>query len=222
MQKQSILRTVGALALSLLLFGACSDDKGGGMRACPTDAAGKVVGLGVIAFDGVEPGKQIEEAFLYNCSEPQICPDQGSPYVPSFVVDPSKAAYGISLGLTNCSTGNNKLVIEKVVIAGDPRCSFTDASIEGKDIAPGKGNTTFVKVDWFPKTVGQDYGAMWVYSNAQNFNPLKVPFCGNAIAQAPDGGVVVQPDLGAYTEAGLSIWKCPEAKTVNASCPHQE
>ncbi|MBK8482498.1 MAG: hypothetical protein IPL40_15260 [Proteobacteria bacterium] len=213
------IMVVGGCVLAAL--GACSDGAGDAKRACPPQ------GIGVAEFEGRSPAQQVLEYKQYNCAQPQICPDIGNPTAWTYGVIPNCKDTGncpgpsqINLNLTNCSTGKQTLVIEKVQIYGDERCSFQEAAIEKKELAPGE--IIAIKTDWAPASVGEDHAQFRIHSNAQNFKPLVVAFCGQAVlarsgSAAGDAGVAT--DGGATrADARATGLLCRDVKSITASC----
>ena len=134
------------VALSLLTaLGGCPDEDD--RLPCPPK------GIGVMPLQtdvGTGPGEctggmcGAPGYALYACNAPQICPDVGpGAEAQSFRYDLASGSTArlVSVLLTNCSTGNQDLVIDRVEVFGDPRCSFaevTNADIGSKVVAPGE------------------------------------------------------------------------------------
>jgi hypothetical protein len=200
-------RSLGVLTLGicLALVAGCSGDDGDGGPSKPCPAKG--IGVG-----------EIGDWENYNCSEPQICPDKGWVAVFDYPVDPANPKRALSVILTNCSKGQQKLVIEKVVVKGDDRCYMSEAEVEDKEILPGSLNARFVRVTWKPEAAGRDDAALEIHSNAKNFPVLEIPLCGTAIAPSGDAGVVI-PDKGAWTQDAAPPWaRCNPVTKLNSKC----
>jgi hypothetical protein len=227
-----------ALGLSILLCGCPDED---GLLPCPP----KGIGVEPLQTDvGIGPGecagglcytgrescgnhpdlcRQIREYARYACSTPQVCPDVGpGAEAQSFLYDltSESAARVVSVLLTNCSTGNQDLVIDRVEIFGDARCSFTevsDADIGKKVVAPGE--TTAIRTSYRPLTVGEDHAELRVYSNADNFPELRLLICGIAVdgaSAAPDAGSL-DAALGDAACADLECLTCLP-QTTQVAC----
>ncbi|MFH1131385.1 MAG: hypothetical protein V1754_08625 [Pseudomonadota bacterium] len=206
------LQKISLLFTFVVFFAtACSKD----LLPCPPK------GIGVEDHAATTPEDQVLGYATYNCAEPQICPDQGSPFVPYYVVDENAPPAPVNLSLTNCSTGNATLEIDKIVVYGDKNCSFSEATIEKKTVAPGE--TVFVKTDYKPKKPGPDHAAFRIFSNAQNFETLITPFCSLALEKKLDAGVPPEAGVGdGGPEANLPPKPdCEEQTTVNTEC-HKE
>ncbi|MBW2731175.1 MAG: hypothetical protein JRH20_02215 [Deltaproteobacteria bacterium] len=178
------------------LFAGCSDD--GDLLPCPEG--------------GLTTAEQLVNAADYGCNQPQICPDQGSMAMPTggYIIAPTAAPYSSNNVITNCSTGQGRLEITKIIVRGDARCAFTEPQIEKTDVDPG--TATAVKIDWKPEAAGEDHAALVIFSNAQNFPVLVLPACSTAYIEAPV----------AATDAGVSgPLVCNEVTTVNTTC-HSE
>jgi hypothetical protein len=207
------------------LAGCGSEDK---KKSCPAG------GIGVAAKDGtpcikatVDPssaaGKDCLEQFNdykgYDCFEPQICVDQGKRKVPDFVLDAMSSGQEVSFLITNCSSGNRKLTLSKLTIAGDSRCSLAEPQVE-----PGKvieaGQQAVVRTIYKPKGLGEDHAALIIQSDAQNFKPLIIPICGKALPRYAPGKDSGPPPTG---DAGSGpLFDCKDVgTTVNKTC-HQE
>jgi hypothetical protein len=245
------MRTLSGRIATIIVFIAACSSEDQNRKPCPTK------GIGVEASDGTscskaaadpasEAGKicreQVEKYKEYDCTEPQLCVDQGKRKIPDYVLnDPGKEA---SFTLTNCSTKNSKLIINKIIIAGDSRCSFSEPEIEqteAKEIDPGKSIS--IRTVYKAKAVGEDHAAIHIYSNAQNWNPLIISLCGKTSLTVPlnpdagksaadggskDGG---SKDAGkkidgtSKKEAGTEtkIFDCEDVGSkVNTSCPNRK
>lgn len=211
-----------SLALLALLL-ACSDEDS--KKPCPPK------GIGVEEFEGVSAGDQLLNYQNYACSEPQICPDLVTAAIaPYYVIDESAAPAQASVGLTNCSTGNKKLVIEQVVLVGDKECAFTcpcrrdksapcarcQVSIEKSEIEPGE--TISISIEYKPTKARLDGAAFHVYSNAQNFSRSVTPICVRALDDPPGGS----SDAGAGDGGGGNAPAPPRCDfidpEVNTTC----
>jgi len=160
---------------------------------------------------------QLKEYKKYGCDQPQICPDVGSRRITDFEVGKTSAGETISFVLTNCSTGNQSLIINKVVITGDDRCFFqkfnksTDIQ-PSLEILPGE-NSTIITV-YKPTVKGEDHAHIRVFSNAQNFNPLVLPVCGLAVPKGSLG-----KDAGPGGDASVKVFTCKNVGSkVNTKC----
>lgn len=168
--------------------------------------------------------RQIKEYALYACSSPQICPDVGpGAEAQSFLYDlasESKARL-VSVLLTNCSTGDQDLVIDRAEIFGDARCSFTevgDVDIGNKVVAPGE--TTAIRTSYRPLAPGEDHAELRVYSNAANFPELRLLICGVAVDGAgstPSDAGAEDAALGDAACADLACLTC-QPQTTRAAC----
>ena len=227
-------RPATILALFMLASGCASEDKN--MQPCPTKGIGVEAPNGTSCYKAAsdpssEAAKACRDQFEnykgYSCSEPQICADVGLRLVPEFVLDPKAPGEPISFTLTNCSTGNSKITISKILLVGDDRCSFVvrkdnqatgDVAIEDKVIDPGK--YVSIQTVYWPLTEGEDHAAIHVFSNAKNFSPLVIPVCGRAVvknAMSQDSGPSSGSDGG--TAKGF---QCKEVGSkVNTTC-HKE
>ncbi len=157
---------------------------------------------------------QVENYKTYDCTEPQICVDQGKRVVPGFVVDAMATGQEVAFIITNCSTGNKSLNISKLVIAGDSRCNFKEPEIESKEIKPGQSVT--VRSVYFPKVVGDDQAALHIFSDAQNYKDLVIPMCGRAVAKP-----TTAPDAGPKGDAGKTVgFDCQDVKTACTDSCH--
>lgn len=192
-----------ALALGLALVAGCSGDDGESLLPCPAKGIG---------------GAELGDWEKYNCQEPQICPDRGWISVLDYPVDPANPKRAMSVILTNCSKGQKKLVIEKVVLKGDDRCYMSEPEVEDKEILPGGLNSRFIRVTWKPEQAGRDDAALFIHSNAQNFPILEVPLCGTAVAPQGDAGIVIA-DKGVWTFDAAPPWvQCNPVTKLNDKC----
>ena len=208
----------GLFALTLLVVSACSDDDGGDKLPCPPN------GIGIAEFQGISIAEQFRNSQQFACTEPQLCPDLDA----AFPGGPLPAQ--VSVGLKNCSTGNKKLVIEKVSFLGDERCSYTCAArqadpnakcqvaVEKSEVDPGE--TVSIMMIYDPQSDGEDHAQFRVFSNAQNFpsdNPLKIPTCANYSSSA-DAGVDDGGSGGADAGVDSGEYRCKEPTEVNTQC----
>jgi len=212
---------IASLTVCLALTTAACDGEETDMKPCPTS------GIGVTASNGnscasPEAGEfgsltgkdcrdQIANYHEYDCSAAQICSDQPGEVYDQTPVSAGTAARGVNFLITNCSTGNEKLVISKVVITGDDRCSFTEPEIEAKEVAPG--SSIAVRSTYKPASVGEDHAALVIYTNASNYPQFILPICGRGVepqtGPAPDGGTGGDP----------SVFSCKDVQgKVNSSC----
>ena len=208
----------GLFALALLIVGACSDNGGDTKLPCPPK------GIGIEEFQGISIAEQFRDSQQFACSEPQLCPDLDA----AFPGGPLPAQ--VSVGLKNCSTGNNKLVIEKVSFLGDERCSYTCAArqadpkakcqvaVEKSEVDPGE--TISIMMIYDPQSDGEDHAQFRVFSNAQNFpseSPLKIPTCAS-YSSSDDAGV----DDGGTGAADAGVdsgeYRCKAPTEVNTQC----
>jgi hypothetical protein len=162
---------------------------------------------------------QLKNYKNYLCTDPQICVDLGVRIVPDFIVDPMSTGESVSFLITNCSTGNKKLTISKVVIVGDSRCSYSEAEVEAKEVAPGKD--MLIRTVYKPKTPGVDMAGIHIISDAQNYKPFVLPLCGRALAKYQPGKDSGPSGADAATNKPL---RCDDATNmkVNTTCPHAE
>ena len=209
------LYPVASLALSLCIGATtgCSDDTSGPSLPCPAG--------------GLKTAEQIADAAKYKCDKPQICPDISFLTFPAggYIISQSAAPYSLGVGLTNCSTGNQKLEIQQILVYGDKNCHFSKPEMEadGWTIDPGPNNTKQMQMTWKPTTAGQDNIEVAIITNAENFPTLIVPGCAIACEASLDQGVA--PDAGwgdsGSTSAGCgtSPATCPDVEDkVNAAC----
>jgi hypothetical protein len=150
---------------------------------------------------------QVTNYERFACARPQICPDVGGADVQIFnyAMGEDTAPVPVQVLLTNCSTGTNDLVIDRVEVFGDARCAFsevTDADIGSKILAPGE--TTAIRSTYQPGAPGEDHAELRVYSNAQNFPELRLLVCGVAWVSHGDAG----PQDATAADAGCSEWTC--------------
>ena len=212
-------RIVLCLVCSMLLFGACSDNTAEEKLPCPPD------GIGRAEFQGISPAEQFLDSQKFACTEPQLCPDVDA----ALPGGPLPAQ--VSVGLTNCSTGNKKLVIEKVQFLGDARCSYTCAArqadpaakcqvaVEKSEVDPGE--TISIMMIYDPTSDGEDHAQFRIFSNAQNFpadDPLRIPTCGFYSSSSPDAGVDDGGTGTADAGTGSGELRCKEVSEVNTNC----
>jgi len=214
------MRTSSIVSLSLvLLLGACSDNTE--KKACPAGGIGVTSSNGVKCEGILDPNnadlldcqQQIETYKEYGCSKPQVCFDNGSLLSYGKLVSKEQPALPLSFILTNCSTGNQKLVIQKVEVMGDERCYLNfDASqdIEKMEIPSGEGGLIQVRYD--PKKTGEDHAVVVVHTNAENFPVLRLYVCGVAISRyLPNMDSGAPPDLSpSADDAGRPLFLCKD------------
>jgi hypothetical protein len=151
---------------------------------------------------------QVANFERYACARPQICPDMD---VQTIRHDISTGARVMHVLLTNCSTGNQDLRIDKVEVYGDDRCSFsnvTASDISPKLVAPGEAAA--VRITYDPGATGEDHAVLTVHSNAQNSARLPLRLCALAI-----GSSTTPPDSGAWPT--LDKLRC-QGSTNLAAC----
>lgn len=163
---------------------------------------------------------QIAEHKRFACNRPQICPDVGGKDAQFVrrVLGSSSKVQTVTFLVSNCSTGDEDLIISRVKVYGDERCSFTDVTdndIGAKTVRPGE--TTAIRTSYDPASVGEDHAELRVYSNAQNFPELRLPLCGAAVAAAPDGGAPDGSSDGGTRDAFGGPVACKE-RTSPSSC----
>ncbi len=214
------------VALSLVLAGGCAKEDDN-KKSCPPK------GIAVAAADGTPcaqasadptsvPGKdcrdQVEKYKEYDCFEPQVCPDQSKRKIPDFVLDLKAQGQEVSFILTNCSTGNRKLTISKLVLAGDSRCVFSEPEIfPGKVVDPGDQIT--LRTVYKPTAVGEDHAALIIESDAQNYPKFVIPICGKVIDKPAPGADAGTPGKDAGTGP---VFDCKDVQgKITTSC-HKE
>ena len=145
-----------------------------------------------------------------------------------FVVVPGAEAGELSFLLTNCSTGGEKLVIEKIGVYGDNRCYFADVTssdirsqsqrdtASATEILPGE--TSVVRTTYNPKQPGEDFAEIRVTSNAENFPTLRLRVCGRAEAPAPDAGPPPAVDAGVADGGGTVVRDAGAPDAFNFEC----
>jgi hypothetical protein len=214
-------RTLRALLFPLCLFAPACGSGENAKKSCPAKGIGVETPEGV-ACSTADPTSAAGEACAdqianyksFACTEPQICSDLGKRKVPSFVVDAGAAPADVSFILTNCSTGNKKLTISKIVLMGDDNCAFTEAEITEKVADPGQ--EIIIRTKYQPKAEGQDFATIYIYSDAQNANPLIIPICGRALSQSTTCN-----DAGAGASKVCSFLECKNLTKPNPAC-HKE
>jgi hypothetical protein len=221
---------VGTLALALAAGGCSDEDKE--RKACPAG------GLGVTSETGTKCStiKQLDAGTLkncnsqieafddYNCTKPQICPDQGS-FRNIYFLDPTWQGDTINFAISNCSVGSEKLTISKVELLGDSRCSFEfdeSVNVTSKVVESGgpEQESSLIQVLFKPTKLGQDHAALKITTNAQNYPTLILPICFKVIpkyAPAVDGGPTAIPEAGAPSLVKSFI--CNDVSTTPRSCP---
>lgn len=222
------LLSITTISVACLLWGACSDEDS--KNACPEGGLGVTSSTGTKCNTLLDPKdpellncqEQMESYKDYDCKEPQICFDTNVRQARGFVVSVSATAYGMSFILTNCSTSNQKLMIEKVEVLGNDRCYFAfdmGMDVQKLELAPGEDG--LIQARYHPKQLGEDHAILRVHTNAQNYPQLDLYVCGTGIPRFPpgmDAGSPPTPDAGPVTEAGAAAWFCKNVKTP-ASCP---
>jgi hypothetical protein len=225
------------LVAGLLVWGTAScSDSTAELRPCPPK------GIGVEDYGGYTVSEQITEYQQYDCQQPHICPDDViALYQPEYLIDVDGVPAQSTIGLTNCSTGNQKLVIDRAILVGDSRCSFTcqcrrdkqepcdrcQVSIQKSEVDPGE--TISVMIEYQPTSPGADHAAFHIYSNAQNFAPSVTPMCAWAVTSlsssgTDDAGVddAGAADAAASADSGSnSRPQCELVTEVNTTC-HQD
>ena len=211
------------LSVGLFVVGGCSDDE---KKACPagglgvTSAATGKPCAGILDpndTDLLDCQEQIQNYKDYGCSKPQVCFDQNFQQGFGFTVAPSAPAYRLSFVITNCSTGNEKLVIQSVEVLGDEKCSFTfDTSVDVEKLEIPPGEFGLVSARYLPTKLGEDHAVLVLHTNAENFPTLKLYACGTGIPRFAAG-----LDSGSAPDSGLpaGTFFCKDKTTV-ASC-HQ-
>jgi len=220
--------------LFIAAFAGCSDDNTSG-TACdpnskekcpPPGTACPPKGIGVAEHDGYTVQAQIAYWKNFKCETPQICPDIGG-RAGHFFIGQGSAPGELTFNITNCSTGNKKLVISGVTLLGDSRCYFTkvtDSDIQPtKEVAPGE--STIIRTTYDPKKAGEDHAGLRVASNAENYANLDLLVCGLAELERLDGGVAPPPtgdggpaDLSSSTPDAATGLSCKKV-TSATSCP---
>ena len=203
----------------------CGSSDAGCKKACPAGGLGVTSTAGKkceVILDHKDPDlldcqEQIQNYKDYGCSRPQVCFDQNFQQGFGFTVAPSAPAYRLSFVITNCSTGNEKLVIQSVKVLGDEKCSFafdTGVDVEKLEIPPGEFG--LVSARYLPTKLGEDHAVLVLHTNAENFPTLKLYACGTGIPRFAAG-----LDSGSAPDSGLpaGTFFCKDKTTV-ASC-HQ-
>jgi hypothetical protein len=187
------------LMSTALFWSACEEEKK--LQPCPAQGLGVVSASGKTCSEIKDPldedlsdcQDQMENFMDYDCAEPQICPDHGAHQMPYHVLKPSGPGETLSFALTNCTTGNDKLILDKVELTGDERCSFVfNKTTDVQDYEIPAGETRAIQLVYKPKSLGEDHVHLRITANAQNFPDLVLPICGRA-----------NPDTSG-TDAGVS------------------
>ncbi len=212
---------ISILAFSLVFTMFACDGEEAEKKPCPIKGIGveSASGTSCASEEAAEFGSlagtdcrdQVALFNEYGCSEPQICADQPGGIYDQTSISVAQAARGVNFLITNCSTGNEKLVISKVIITGDDRCSFTEPEIEAKEIDPG--GSIAIRSTYKPTSVGEDHAAFVITTNAGNFPEFILPICGRGVepqtSPAPDGGVDPEP----------TVFTCKDVQgKINSSC----
>jgi hypothetical protein len=215
-----------SLTLSLLVVGCSSDTVE--KKECPAKGIGVQSAAGIscstASADPENPtykaavtdcSDQVSNYKNYLCSDPQICYDLGVRIVPDFVVDPMGTGENVVFVITNCSSGNKKLTISKVLIVGDSRCSYGEAEVASKELDPGK--EMLIRTVYKPKAPGVDMAGIHIFSDAANYKPLTIALCGRALAKYKPGADSGVSGVDAATNKAL---RCsdPATMTVNKTC----
>ncbi len=202
---ERLLSPVLLLALAALALAGCGEDKPP-LLTCPAKGIGVQAANGTscsnaIAIDPKSAAaqdclNQIQKSKEYDCTEPQICPDQGKLRY-SDSIDPAAPPFTMTLTLTNCTGGPGKrnLVISGLAVAGDSRCSFKEPEVESREVKPGE--SIFVRLLYKAPAVGEDHAALHIISDAQNYKRLVIPICFKALPKGTSS-----PDAGSDPEAG--------------------
>jgi hypothetical protein len=217
------------LTISLALaLGACSDDID--KKACPAAGLGAASELSGKSCKGLQDPtdsdlqdcqQQMENYKQYDCKEPQICFDRTVDRALNFVIAKEAPESSLSFILTNCSTGNQKLVISSVEVLGNQSCHFKfdiTTDVQKQEVSPG--DQTLIQVRYLPTKPSEDHVVLKVSSNAQNFPELRLFACGFGVWKFPSGqdsGSPLYADLGVMREAGFAGMECKD-QTQAASC----
>lgn len=128
-------------------------------------------------------------ACLTTYRNPQICPDLSPVAFCSRYVNTTNFSPII---LTNRGFGG--LVVNSVSLLGDDNCAFGPPEVSpplGTVIAAGKQQ--IIRITYRPQKQLPDYAELRIESNAENFQRLVIPLCGQGIPMnnppRPDGGV---------------------------------
>lgn len=185
------------LTVALVVVGGCSDDDargdggsppadsssgeggGGNLRSCPSR------GIGVADDGGYSRIEQLTNWRRFDCRTPQICPGRNEIALDAVKLD-ANGKVDVSLALTNCSVGKQALAITQVIVYGDSRCHFSEATYSKDSVAPGA--QTAVHLTLTPKAVGEDQASIVIYSNARNFPGLRVPLCARVSSDGTSSG----------------------------------
>jgi hypothetical protein len=216
------------LLVLVSLLGACSDDSD--KKACPSSGLGAVSEVSGKSCKGLQDPtdpdlqdcqQQMENAKQYDCKEPQICFDRTVERALNFIIAKEAPEYSLSFILSNCSTGNQKLVISSVEVLGNQSCHFSfdiTKDLQKQEVSPG--DQTLIQVRYLPTKPSQDHLVLKVTSNAQNFPELRLFACGFGVPKYPagqDSGSPVYVDLGTYREAGFAGMECKD-QTKPSTC----
>lgn len=195
--------SITCFALAALLLAGCSDDQ---KKACPTGGLGVTAPSGKKCNELLDPTdpdlldcqSQIENYSDYDCKTPQVCFDTNFQPGWGFIISQSAAAYRMAFILTNCSTGGDKLVIQKVEVLGNSRCYFDfDMDLDVEKLELGPGESGLIAARYFPKQAGEDDAILRVHTNAENFPQLDLYVCGSGIPKfVPGADSGAPPDMG--------------------------
>lgn len=115
-------------------------------------------------------------------SPPEISIDLSPVPVGTHYTDASPYVFNLMIQ----NRGEQTLEISSVVSRGDQNCAFAWI---GPDIAELEFNeSAFLQGTYDPSSAGEDYIALEITSNAENYTVMEVPVCGKAIAPGDDPG----------------------------------
>lgn len=168
---------LGALVTLLAALGACTDM---GLPLPADDPQAPCV---------CPPGELgMSAACLATYRNPQICPDISPVAFCSRFVNTTTFSPII---LTN--RGYSGLVVNSVTLVGDDNCAFGAPEISpplGTIIPSGKQQ--IIRIAYRPQKQLSDFAELRIESNAENFQRLVVPLCGQGVPAnnppRPDGG----------------------------------
>lgn len=212
------------LTCTVLIWSACEEEKK--LLPCPAQGLGVVSTSGKTCSEIKDPldedlgdcQDQMENFLEYDCAEPQLCPDHGAHQMPYYVLDPNGPGETLSFALTNCTTGNDKLIINTVELTGDERCSFIfnkSTDVEALEIPAGE--TRSIQAVYKPKALGEDHVHLRITTNAQNFPDLVLPICGRANPESSGTDAGVSSDDGGPASGTFPCKDDPDPKVH--SCP---
>ena len=214
-----------------------SNDGDNEKKQCPAS------GIGVKSTSGVscrEAGEDITSAAWkdcqnqwenyknYDCAKPQICSDL-THVVLYHPIDEKAPRENVPFIITNCSAGQEKLIIQKIELFGNSRCSFSEPELGeaesgqlANEIMPGK--YVALRTTYNPKTPGEDHIMIRITSNAANYNPFSISICGQAKTKAEvdaaNPGAAAED--GGSADASSTIWTlntCLDVGEEKTSCP---